>query len=143
MDNEEVTQSSRHWYAVYTASRAEKKVRERFVQIGIECYLPLQKVIRLWSDRKKEVEIPILTGYIFVHVETADLERVERVQGVAFLLKEHGCAVPIPDNQINTLRFMVDCADGEVEFSTEKLLPGVAIMITSGQLKGLVGELVE
>ena len=28
------------WYAVYTAARAEKKVKERLDQIGIENYLP-------------------------------------------------------------------------------------------------------
>ena len=40
------------WYAVYTAARAEKKVKERLDQIGIENYLPLRTEYRVWSDRK-------------------------------------------------------------------------------------------
>ena len=43
------------WYAVYTAARAEKKVKERLDQIGIENYLPLRTEYRVWSDRKKKV----------------------------------------------------------------------------------------
>ena len=42
------------WYAVYTAARAEKKVKERLDQIGIENYLPLRTEYRVWSDRKKK-----------------------------------------------------------------------------------------
>lgn len=41
------------WYAVYTAPRAEKKVKEQLDKIGIDNYLPLQPVIRMWNNRKK------------------------------------------------------------------------------------------
>ena len=53
------------WYAVYTAARAEKKVKERLDQIGIENYLPLRTEYRVWSDRKKKVSVPLISGYIF------------------------------------------------------------------------------
>ena len=48
------------WYAVYTAARAEKKVKERLDQIGIENYLPLRTEYRVWSDRKKKVSVPFV-----------------------------------------------------------------------------------
>lgn len=57
------------WYAVYTAARAEKKVKERLDQIGIENYLPLRTEYRVWSDRKKKVSVPLISGYIFVHIK--------------------------------------------------------------------------
>ena len=60
------------WYAVYTAPRAEKKVSERFVQEGIEHYLPIQTVKRRWSDRIKEVQVPVVNGYIFVRIMPTD-----------------------------------------------------------------------
>ncbi len=132
-----------HWYAVYTASRAEKKVKERLDELGIECYLPLQTVIRIWSDRKKKVVVPVINGYIFVRIHIKDFRRVQEIQGVAFFLKEKGKAVPIPDEQIKTLRFMVDNSEDEVEFSADDFKPGAAVMITRGQLQGLIGELVE
>ena len=40
------------WYAVYTCSRFEKKTAERLTEQGIEAYVPLQRVMRQWSDRQ-------------------------------------------------------------------------------------------
>ena len=49
-----------YWYAVYTSSRAEKRVKERLEQVGIECYLPLRTEFRMWSSRKKKVSVPLI-----------------------------------------------------------------------------------
>ncbi|MFR8753352.1 MAG: transcription termination/antitermination NusG family protein, partial [Odoribacter splanchnicus] len=38
-----------HWHAVFTASRAEKKVRDRLEELGVECFLPVQTVLRQWT----------------------------------------------------------------------------------------------
>lgn len=45
---------SSSWYALHTAPRAEKKVKERLEEQGIENYLPLKIETRIWSDRKKK-----------------------------------------------------------------------------------------
>ena len=47
---------TKHWYAVYTKPRAEKKAALALTELGIEHYLPLQTSIKQWSDRKKKVE---------------------------------------------------------------------------------------
>jgi hypothetical protein len=52
----------KHWLVIYTKPRAEKKVNERLLEEGFETYLPLQKVIRQWSDRKKKVEVPLFNS---------------------------------------------------------------------------------
>lgn len=55
------------WYAVYTASRAEKKVKEQLDKIGIDNYLPLQPVIRMWNNRKKKIFIPVFRDvYLYI-----------------------------------------------------------------------------
>ena len=61
------------WYAVYTTSRAEKKVKQRLDESGIENYLPLRTEIRIWSDRKKKVSLPLIPGYIFVRIAVEDM----------------------------------------------------------------------
>ena len=132
-----------NWYAVYTASRAEKKVSERLTQAGIEHYLPLQTVIRVWSDRRKKVEVPVISGYLFVHIPESEIARVRTVPGVAFFLREFGHPAVIPDVQIETLRFMVGNAEEPVEFTPEQFVPGDAVRVTRGQLAGMVGELVQ
>ena len=131
------------WYAVYTAPRAEKKVSERFVQEGIEHYLPIQTVKRRWSDRIKEVQVPVVNGYIFVRINTAEFIKVTHVYGALSFVKEGGQPVAIPDKQMHSLRFMVDHADEPVEYSPESFEHGETITITKGPLTGMMGELVE
>ena len=61
------------WYAVYTAPRAEKKVKEQLDKIGVENYLPLQPVVRLWNNRKKKIFIPVVPGCLFVHISSEEI----------------------------------------------------------------------
>jgi len=131
------------WYAVYTAPRAEKKVSERFAQEGIEHYLPLQTVKRRWSDRVKEVIVPVVNGYIFVHICQIDFIKVTHVYGALAFVREGGQPVAIPESQLERLRFMVENSDEPVECSQESFEHGESIIITKGPLEGMIGELVE
>ncbi|MDD4969948.1 MAG: UpxY family transcription antiterminator [Paludibacter sp.] len=131
------------WYAVYTAPRAEKKVSERFVQEGIEHYLPIQTVKRRWSDRIKEVQVPVVNGYIFVRVLVVDFIRVTKVYGALAFIKEQGQPVAIPDSQLERLRFMVEHSEEPVEYTQENFEHGESIRICKGPLEGMMGELVE
>ena len=131
------------WYAVYTAPRAEKKVSERFTQEGIDHYLPIQKVKRRWSDRVKEVEVPVVNGYIFVRVPEPDFTKVIHVYGALQFVREGGKPAAIPDNQLERLRFMVEHAEEPVEYSQESFEHGESIRICKGPLEGMMGELIE
>jgi len=131
------------WYAVYTAPRAEKKVSERFSDAGIEHYLALQKVKRRWSDRVKEVIVPVVNGYIFVRIAQMDFDKVTKVYGAIAFVREGGQPVPIPDKQIESLQQMVECSDEPVEFCIINFERGESITITKGPLEGMMGELIE
>lgn len=133
----------KQWYAVYTAPRAEKKVSERFEKEGIEHYLPLKTVKRQWSDRMKEVVVPVVNGYIFVYIYPTEPQKVLNVFGAIAFVKEFYKPVPIPVEQINRLKFMVDFSEEPVEFSKEAFQPGESVVINRGSLQGLMGELVE
>ena len=41
-----------HWYAIYTRANGEKKLFDNLLEKNIECYLPIRKVLKVWSDRK-------------------------------------------------------------------------------------------
>ena len=131
------------WYAVYTAPRAEKKVDERLTEAGIEHYLPLQKVKRRWSDRVKEVIVPVVNGYIFVCIFPGDFKKVTNIYGALSFVREGGQPVAIPENQMANLRFMVENADEEVVYSSESFEHGESITIIKGPLQGMMGELIE
>lgn len=132
-----------YWYAVYTNSRAEKKVKERLDEAGIENYLPLRTEYRIWSDRRKKVSVPLISGYIFVRIKKEQTLAVLNIAGVVTFLKEKALPVPIPDNQIVRLRLMVEHAVDDVEFLTSAVKIGDKVKVKQGELNGLIGELVE
>ncbi|MDR1756459.1 MAG: UpxY family transcription antiterminator [Culturomica sp.] len=131
------------WYAVYTSSRSEKKVKERLDAQKIENYLPLRLETRIWSDRRKKVALPLIPGYIFVCVATDDFLKVLNTAGVVTFLKEKSIPAAIPENQIRRLRMMVEHAVDEIEFVHHSLQVGDKISVEQGELKGLIGNLVE
>lgn len=53
------------WYAVYTTSRSEKKVKARLDEAKVDNYLPLRTEYRMWSDRKKKVSFPLIPRLYF------------------------------------------------------------------------------
>ncbi|MDR3651557.1 MAG: UpxY family transcription antiterminator [Paludibacter sp.] len=132
-----------HWYAVYTAPRAEKKVSERFFSAGIEHYLPVKILKHRWSDRIKEVAVTVIRGYIFVHIKPDDFRKVLKIYGAIAFVKEGGDPTIIPDNQMTRFRNMVEFSDEEVEFSNEHMEKGEIVQICKGPLQGLMGELIE
>ncbi|TAL61206.1 MAG: UpxY family transcription antiterminator [Bacteroidetes bacterium] len=130
------------WYALYTRPRAEKQVYQRLVEAGIETFLPLQKTYRMWSDRKKLVERPLLSSYIFVKTYNKNFPMVYKTNGVVKFVSFEGHPVSIPQNQIDNLRLLIN-SDAEIEVSSEKFAKGDNVEVVSGSLVGLTGELIK
>lgn len=130
------------WYAAYTNSRAEKKVLQELQKQGIEAYLPLQKKLRQWSDRRKWVEEPLIRCYIFVRIDIGNYYQVLNTNGIVRYISFEGKAVPIPENQIDVLRKLV-ANEADVEVTTENFTPGDKVKVVSGPMHGLEGELVD
>jgi transcriptional antiterminator RfaH len=130
-----------YWYAAYTKSRAEKKVLTELQRQGIDAYLPLQKKLRQWSDRRKWVEEPLIRCYIFVNIDMNDYYKVLNTRGVVNYITFEGKAVPIPDNQIEVLRKIV-ATEADVEVTADNFAPGDKVRVVSGPMHGLEGELV-
>ena len=130
------------WYALYTRPRAEKLVFQRLVEEGIETFLPLQKTYRMWSDRKKLVEKPLLSSYVFVKTNKKNFPRVYKTNGVVKFVSFEGQPVSIPQNQIDNLRLLIN-SDAEIEVSSEKFTPGDNVEVINGSLIGLTGELIK
>jgi transcription antitermination factor NusG len=129
------------WYAIYTNPRAEKLVHARLVETGVETFLPLQKTYRQWSDRKKLVEKPLLSSYVFVKVVPKQFPVVYKTIGVVKFISFEGQPVAIPQNQIDNLKLLIN-SDAEIEVTSEILAKGDNVKVMSGSLAGLTGELV-
>ncbi len=131
----------RAWYAVYTNSRAEKRVNDRLNELDIETFLPLQKTLRQWSDRKKLIEKPLISSYVFVKVTPKEYFTVRKTDGVVKFIMIQGKPVPIPEGQITNLRILCG-SDAEVEVSSDVYAEGDMVEVIVGSLTGLRGELI-
>ena len=64
------------WHVLYTRPRSEIKVEKQLLSLGINAYCPTRSSIKIWSDRKKRVEVPILPSMVLVKIEDKDINRV-------------------------------------------------------------------
>lgn len=131
------------WYAIYTRSRSEKKLYRELEEKGIEAYLPLRKELRVWSDRKKWVETPLFTSYVFVKVSNRGyFDAINSYWAVRYVCFENR-AVSIPDSQIESLKLFLEDTKRDVEFTQRSLKQGDHLEVTLGPLKGVRGELLQ
>jgi transcription antitermination factor NusG len=131
-----------HWYAVYIKSRAEKKAQTELQQKEIENFLPLQRRLRQWSDRKKWVEMPLIPGYLFVRVSRRQYDSVLQSSFIVSYVRFEGTAAVIPDTQIDYLKLMLKQENLEIEITQEAFEPGQMIEVIAGPLIGLQAKLV-
>ena len=132
----------KYWHAVFTASRAEKKVRDRLEELGVECFLPVQTVLRQWTYRKSRVVVPVIAGLVFVRVGRQEQVKVLQTKGVvAFLrLKGEAGAAVIPDKQMEDFR--TDSLRKRWEMTNENIKAGDLVRVVKGSLRGMEGELI-
>lgn len=123
------------WYALYTAPRAEKRVKERLDSLGVECWLPLHRSPRVWSDRVKIVEVPLFSSYVFVHCEEPELRSLLTVNGVSKIVYYDGMPAVVKDKEIDAIRKFLEKAS---EYS---LCPGDEVEIVCGTLKNVSGKI--
>ncbi len=131
-----------YWYAVYTKSRAEKKAQKELQSKEVESFLPLQRKLRQWSDRKKWVEMPLIPGYLFVRISRKEYDLVLQSNFIVSYVRFEGKAALIPDFQIEFLKLMLKQDSVEVEISRDNFEPGQLIEVIAGPFIGLKGKLV-
>ena len=130
------------WHAVYVKSRTEKKAQTELQFKEIETFLPLQRKLRQWSDRKKWVEMPLISGYLFVKICRKEYDSVLQSDYVVSYVRFEGVAAVIPENQIDYLKLMLQQDNLDIEIVHESFAPGQMIDVVAGPLIGLRGKLV-
>ncbi|HCY42713.1 MAG TPA: antitermination protein NusG [Prolixibacteraceae bacterium] len=129
------------WHAVYVKSRSEKKAQLELQAKEIETFLPLQRKLRQWSDRKKWVETPLISGYLFVKASRVEYDLVLQSNYVVSYVRFEGKAAIVPDYQIDYLKLMLKQDNSDIEITREKLKPGQMIEVVAGPLIGIKGKL--
>jgi transcription elongation factor/antiterminator RfaH len=136
---EEVAQGIR-WYALHVHTRKEGFIASQLANQNIECFLPKFKSLRKWSDRMKEVELPLFPSYLFCRFDFQNRRPVVMTPGVLQIVGNGRTAVPVPDEEISAIQTAV--ASGLPHQPWPYIEVGEKVRVTYGTLAGLEGILV-
>lgn len=140
LDTEEKKWCATRWFAVYTRSRHEKIAEKELKKKGFETFLPLRKVVRQWSDRKKTIEEPLFKGYLFVRTALTERFGVLNSVGVVRFVSQGSEPAEIPEKELAAIRLFVE-QDIQVD-PFPYLKEGERVYVRSGPFKGAEGFVV-
>jgi transcription antitermination factor NusG len=127
------------WYALRTKSRHEKVVRDQLDRQGIEQLLPTVRRLSQWKDRKKEIDVPLFSGYCFVRFGKGTKSSVQKVAGVVEIVGSGGRPEPIPDGEIENLKTLMSSV---LPYDPHPYLhEGMTVEVVRGPLRGVRGVL--
>lgn len=137
--------NDKHWYVAYVKSCQERKAAELLSALGYTHYLPIQRELRQWSDRKKLCERLVLPRLIFVYCTA--VERVKTLEEVSCLYRYMSNKGPynpvvVPDNQMEAFMTMVEHGPRTIEVVQQPIAPGDKVKVVSGPLAGCECEVV-
>jgi transcription antitermination factor NusG len=130
------------WYVVYTLPKSERKVASSIAAMGIESYLPMHKVIRQWSDRKKKMEVPLFSNYVFVKVDDVRRRLLFSIHELLKFVSIEGKPVVIRENEILTIKKVLS-GDFDDISTEEYFQEGMKVRIAHGHFAGLEGVVIK
>ena len=131
----------KQWYAVRLRPRSEKMVALHLRDKGYEEYLPLYRSRRRWSDRTKEIELPLFPGYIFCKFDVNNRLPILVIPGVISIT---GCGknpLAIPEHELSAVQRIVTST---VPYGPwPSMRAGQPVRVRCGPLEGLEGRILE
>ncbi len=128
------------WFALRVKSRCEKVVALMAQNRGFQEFLPVYRCRRRWSDRHKEVDLPLFPGYVFCRLDPQHRLPLLTIPGVVHFVGIGKAPAPIEDAEIAAIQAAVHSG-----LSAEPwpfLQVGQRVRLDGGPLRGLEGILV-
>jgi transcription antitermination factor NusG len=129
------------WFAVTVKPNHEKAAAQSLDCKGWEVFLPLYRARRRWSDRIKELDMPLFAGYVFCRFVRPDKARVLATPGVTSVVGFGNRPAAVPDVEIESVRTLV--ASGLALSPWPFLRVGERVRIEAGPLAGVEGTLTQ
>ena len=95
--------AAEHWYAITVRPRHEKVVTHHLKHRGLNYFLPTYRSMRRWKDRRKELDMALFPGYVFVNLNLRDRLGVLQAPGVVQFVTFQGRPAAVPDPEIRAL----------------------------------------
>src|SRR3989442_5006628 len=132
--------SEQKWYALQVRPRFEKIVGLHLNHKGYEEYLPLYRSRRRWSDRIKEVDLPLFPGYIFCKFDVLHRLPILLVPGVMSVVGMGRNPLAVDEHEISAVQNVVK--SGLTYQPSGFICTGQMARVERGPLRGLVGIVV-
>ena len=133
--------SQKQWYVLQLRTRFEKVVAMHLRGKGYEEYLPLYRSRRHWSDRVKEIELPLFSGYIFCKFDVTDRLPLLVIPGVRSVVSFGGAPMPVPEGEIAAVEQVVSSGMNYGPWPGNSV--GQRVRVEYGPLRALEGVVVE
>ena len=128
------------WFALQVRSRRESIVAAQLSEQGYECFLPLYKSVRRWSDRMKELEQPLFPGYLFSRFDYLNCRSLLMTPGVQQVLGNGRSPIPVEEQELESIRQAL--SSGLPNQPWPYLQVGERVRVNYGSLNNLEGFLI-
>jgi transcription antitermination factor NusG len=129
------------WYAIRVRSNFERIVARNLQDKGFNLFLPTYHERRRWSDRVKQVEVPLFPGYVFCRLNLENRIPVLNIPGVVQILGQGNRPVPVPTLEIDGIKAILKSDLPYLPWSS--FVVGQRVVVDRGPLMGLQGVLIE
>src|SRR6266852_9446784 len=127
------------WYALRVRSRHENTVALHLQARGYESFLPVYKSERRWSDRFKEIELPLFPGYVFCQFNPLNRLPILSVPGIVHVVGIGRNPVAVDQTEIAALQAAVKSGLPRQPWPFVEI--GHRVRIEHGPLRGVEGIL--
>ena len=125
------------WYALRIQSRLGSLASTTLRDKGYEEFFPLYWSRRRWSDRTKELELPLFPGYLFCQFDVSDRLPILTTPGVIGIVGIGKTPAPVDLDEIEAIRVIL--RSGLAAQPWPSLRVGSKVYIERGPLAGLEG----
>lgn len=129
------------WFAVLARTGREKTANLLLENSGYECFLPVSKSTRHWSDRTKVIEVPLFPGYLFCRMNPHNRLTVLMTPGVMQIVGVGKTPIPVEEEEIEAIHRVQKSGLSAMPWPYMQI--GNVAQILEGPLRGLTGIIVK
>ena len=129
------------WYAVRVRSNFEEIAANGLMARGHGVFLPTYRDRRRWSDRIKEIQVPLFSGYVFCQLQPFNTLPVLTTPGVIDIVSFGRELAVVDEGELEAVRAVLRASLGARPWPY--LESGRKVLIREGPLRGVEGIVVE
>lgn len=136
----------KHWYALRVTYARELKVQRRLEEMGVESFIPMQKVERVLFGKRIKRWMPVIHNLIFIHTETSRMKEIKADISLPLryiMDRESNSPVIVPDKQMEDFIKVSRSDDEHIDFISPDAISikdGDRVRVTGGAFAGIEGR---